>query len=70
MADGGRSDCRIALDAMGGDHAPDEVLKGAEDQEVTGGKDDPLAQRPGRRGHPVERLYRRMDDLSGTSLFA
>src|SRR5688572_13493350 len=29
MADGGRSDCRIALDAMGGDHAPDEVLKGA-----------------------------------------
>ncbi|HUP50257.1 MAG TPA: phosphate acyltransferase PlsX [Thermoanaerobaculia bacterium] len=29
MADGGRADCRIALDAMGGDHAPDEVLKGA-----------------------------------------
>src|SRR5687767_82075 len=29
MADGGRSDCRIALDAMGGDHAPDEVLRGA-----------------------------------------
>jgi len=29
MADGSRSDCRIALDAMGGDHAPDEVLKGA-----------------------------------------
>ena len=29
MADGGRRDCRIALDAMGGDHAPDEILKGA-----------------------------------------
>ena len=29
MADGGRSDCRIALDAMGGDHAPDEILRGA-----------------------------------------
>ena len=29
MADGSRTDCRIALDAMGGDHAPDEVLKGA-----------------------------------------
>lgn len=29
MADSGRRDCRIALDAMGGDHAPDEILKGA-----------------------------------------
>jgi phosphate acyltransferase len=29
MAAGSPSDCRIALDAMGGDHAPDEVLKGA-----------------------------------------
>ena len=29
MADGSRPACRIALDAMGGDHAPDEILKGA-----------------------------------------
>ncbi|HUP44368.1 MAG TPA: phosphate acyltransferase PlsX [Thermoanaerobaculia bacterium] len=29
MAAGSPSDCRIALDAMGGDHAPDEILKGA-----------------------------------------
>lgn len=30
MADGARSgSCRIALDAMGGDHAPDEIIKGA-----------------------------------------
>ena len=29
MAAGGPSDCRIALDAMGGDYAPDEILKGA-----------------------------------------
>lgn len=30
MADGARDrSCRIALDAMGGDHAPDEVIKGA-----------------------------------------
>lgn len=29
MADSGRRDCRIAIDAMGGDHAPDEILKGA-----------------------------------------
>ena len=29
MADSGKRDCRIALDAMGGDHAPDEILKGA-----------------------------------------
>ena len=30
MADGAREgSCRIALDAMGGDHAPDEIIKGA-----------------------------------------
>ncbi|HEX9160118.1 MAG TPA: phosphate acyltransferase PlsX, partial [Thermoanaerobaculia bacterium] len=30
MAEGARSgSCRIAVDAMGGDHAPDEVVKGA-----------------------------------------
>jgi glycerol-3-phosphate acyltransferase PlsX len=30
MADGARSgSCRIALDAMGGDHAPDEIIRGA-----------------------------------------
>jgi phosphate acyltransferase len=30
MADGARAgSCRIALDAMGGDHAPDEIIKGA-----------------------------------------
>ncbi len=30
MAEGARSgSCRIALDAMGGDHAPDEIVKGA-----------------------------------------
>ncbi|HEY3054899.1 MAG TPA: phosphate acyltransferase PlsX [Thermoanaerobaculia bacterium] len=30
MADGARSgSCRIALDAMGGDHAPDDIIRGA-----------------------------------------